>query len=265
MTCVAAIQMNSSSDLESNLVKAKLQLETAGSWGADIAVLPECFALLPLNEAQRFDSSTGSQLQCIETFLAETARKFAMWIVSAGVFTPSGTDGKIRNTCFVHDRNGSLVTQYDKIHLFDIQLPDGESHAESDYTEAGEDLVVVETPAGMLGLTICYDVRFPQMYRELALLGAQWFVVPSAFTEQTGHAHWEVLLRARAIENLAYVVAPAQYGLHDSGRRTYGHSLMIDPWGRILAEKDVGSGVIFCEIDSDWVNDLRRSLPFLTS
>lgn len=257
--------MNSSSDLESNLDKAGSQLATARSWGADIAVLPECFALVPMNDTQRFASSADSKLHRIEMFLAETAQKFAMWIVSAGVFTLSAIEGKIRNTCFVHDSNGNLVTRYDKIHLFDIELPDGERYVESDYTEPGEDLVVVETPAGLLGLTICYDVRFPQMYRELALLGAQWFVVPSAFTEKTGDAHWEVLLRARAIENLAYVVAPAQYGLHDSGRRTYGHSLMIDPWGKVLAEKEAGSGVILCEIDSAWVDELRRSLPFLAS
>ena len=124
---------------------------------------------------------------------------------------------------------------------------------------------MLKTPAGILGLTICYDVRFPNMYRELALLGAQWFVVPSAFTEPTGEAHWKVLLRARAIENLAYVVAPAQYGLHSNGRRTYGHSLMIDPWGRVLAEKDFGSGVIFCEVVPDRVDEMRKSLPFVAS
>ena len=265
MTRVAAIQLNSGDDLSLNLEKTAELVCRAQRLGAAVSVLPECFALMPRDNLQRVSCSEplGGNGR-VERAVRQLATDFGMWIISAGVFTAAGNEHKVRNTCFVHDDSGRLVARYDKIHLFDVALNDEEQYRESRYIEPGDTLKVVDSPAGKVGLSICYDVRFPELYRRLATFGAQWFVVPSAFLQSTGRSHWEVLLRARAIENFAYVVAPAQYGKHSNGRRSYGHSMIIDPWGTVLARQADGDGVVVCDLDSEKCNKLRTEFSGLT-
>ncbi len=169
-----------------------------------------------------------------------------------------------RSACLVLDDSGALVARYDKMHLFDVRVGPDEAYRESDDFEPGDDLVAVDTPCGRLGLTICYDVRFPELYRALGEQGAQWFAVPSAFTVPTGRAHWEVLLRARAIENLAYVVASAQSGLHANGRQTWGHAMIVDPWGEVQACRESGEGVVWADIDLERLATIRNTFPALS-
>ena len=254
MTRVAAIQLNAGNDLSANLIKSAELIGRAKQHGARVAVLPECFALMPKDESQRLNTCSDR----IEAALEQIAVKNEIWIISAGVFTPASRPNMVRNTSFVHDAAGKRVARYDKIHLFDVSLGSHEQYSESSYTEPGSELKVVDTPAGKIGLTICYDVRFPELYRRLTVLQAQCFVVPSAFAYTTGRSHWEILLRARAVENFAYVVAPAQYGYHPSGRRTFGHSLIIDPWGMVLEHQADGEGVIVHDIEVDKCQQLRR-------
>lgn len=259
MSIVAAIQMNSGDDVSVNLERASCLIAQASRLKARVAVLPECFALMPSSSAQRIELSEPEGGGVVEEALSALAAEHGIWIISAGIFTAAGDRGLVRNTGFVHDASGERVARYDKIHLFDAKLGDGENYRESAYIEAGEALEVVDTPAGTAGISICYDVRFPEMYRELASRGASWFVVPSAFAHTTGSAHWDVLLRARAIENFAYVVAPAQFGAHPAGRRTHGHTMIVDPWGQVMARKEEGEGVIVAEISESESMRLRES------
>ena len=194
----------------------------------------------------------------MQNFLADLAKEMGIWILAAGVFVRSRQSNLVRNASFLFDDRGTGVCRYDKIHLFNVNLPNGECYSESRYTEPGTKIVIQDTPVGTCGLTNCYDVRFPSLYKQLVANGASWFAVPSAFAYSTGKDHWEVLLRARAIENHAYVVAPAQWGRHPGDRQTYGHSMIIDPWGQIIACQTKGNGVIYGEIEIDRVNSIRR-------
>ncbi len=262
MTRVAAIQLNASDDQAQNLRKTAKLVAEAKREGAVICVLPECFALMPRDDAQR--KQAGEHRQgggLVESALSRMASQFSMWIISAGIYTTADREGLVRNSSFVHDSQGKQIARYDKIHRFDVALPDGEQYSESRYTEPGDRLEVVDTPAGAVGLSICYDVRFPQLYRRLCESGATWLVVPSAFSRTTGHAHWEVLLRARAIENVAYVVAPALHGEHPGGRQTYGHSMIVDPWGTVVAVQAHGDGVVVWDLDAERIESLRASFP----
>ena len=258
MPRVAAIQMNSGDDVDHNLKLTRELVAAARDAGAQMAVLPECFALMAKDQAQRIErAEPADRPGPIETFLAELANELQIWILASGVFVRSTQSDMVRNATFVFDSSGERVSRYDKINLFDVSLAGGERYAESEYTEAGRELVVQQTPAGVCGLTVCYDVRFPALYERLSAMGASWFVVPSAFAYTTGRDHWEILLRARAIENHAYVVAPAQWGMHAGGRRTYGNSLISDPWGKVIAHQADGDGAIVADIEFERVQSIR--------
>ena len=259
MTRVAAIQMNSGDDVEANLRLTAQLVDEARSRSASIAVLPECFALMARDHQQRIESAEpGQGSGPVSEFLSGLAKSRCIWIMAAGIFTRCEQSRKVRNTCLLFNAEGNQVARYDKIHLFDIVLDNDERYSESDYTEPGDRTVAHDTPAGRAGITVCYDIRFPLLYRTLALIDAIWFAVPSAFSETTGRDHWEVLLRARAIENHAYVVAPAQWGLHPNGRTTYGNTMIIDPWGTVTAHRIKGDGVVVSEIHAARVAEIRN-------
>lgn len=183
-----------------------------------------------------------------------------MWVI-AGTLPLKGLQDRVKTSCLVFDDEGRCAARYDKIHLFDVRVSEQEAHQESATIERGDEVVVVDTPVGRVGLTVCYDLRFPELYRQLVLRGAELFTVPSAFTAVTGVAHWEVLLRARAIENLCYVIAPNQGGLHENGRQTYGHSMIVEPWGKVVAQQENGVGMLTADIDLQRLQQLRRQFP----
>ena len=264
MTIVAAIQMTSGPEVQANLADARVLLEEAAARDAQLAALPENFAFMGLHEADRSRVQEPDGRGPIQDFLAETARRLGLWIVGGTVPLGGAPDGRVAPACLVYDAAGERRARYDKIHLFDVQLPGrAESYRESANFAPGAEPVVLDTPAGRLGLSVCYDVRFPELYRTLSARGAQLFTVPAAFTATTGRAHWEVLLRARAIENLCAVIAPAQSGVHPNGRETYGDSLIVDHWGRVLARLAQGRGCITADIDLEAERRDRESFPAL--
>jgi nitrilase len=260
--------MNSGPDVGANLEIAERLLGEAAADGCVLAVLPENFALMPEHgkDKARFAEKPGHGP--IQAFLSEAAARHRLWIVSGSMplVSPEIAAGRVYGACPVYDANGEVQALYRKIHLFDVDLPDQqESYRESNSMYPGDDVVTVDTPAGRVGLTICYDLRFPEMFRQLVDGGATVFTVPAAFTATTGRAHWHTLLRARAIENLAYVIAPGQYGLHPDDRSTFGHSLICDPWGRILAEQAEGNCVVAADIDPQMPARLRSEFPALAN
>lgn len=258
----AVIQLNSGKDIAANLAEVERHLHSAAAQGAVLAVLPENFACMsadidPLH-ALAHDLAQGT----LQQTLAAMAQRHGLWLV-AGTLPLPATDGRLSNSTLVFDAYGQLVARYAKIHLFDVKLPDGEQHAESTLFAPGKQIVVIDSPIGRLGLAICYDLRFPELFRQMVTQGAEVFVLPAAFTQTTGAAHWHALLAARAIENQCHILAAAQQGQHFPGRETYGHSLIVDAWGRTLAELPMGSGVIVAEIDLDAQNALRQRFPVL--
>ena len=263
---VAAIQMNSGADLALNLELAATLLDDAAREGCRLAVLPENFALMPergRDKAQHAERPGGGPIQ---DFLSASAVRHGMWIIGGSIPLESPEPERVFGACVVVDDRGDQQALYRKIHLFDVDLPDSEeSYRESNSMCAGNDPMTVDTPAGRVGLTICYDVRFPELYRSLVDAGATVFTVPAAFTAVTGAAHWHTLLRARAIENLAYVIAPGQFGTHPDNRETYGHSLIVDPWGRILAEQPGGNCAVVADIDPAAPDKLRKRFPALAN
>ena len=261
---VAAIQMTSAADVAKNLATARRLLQQAREGGACLAVLPENFSFMGRNEAERRAVVEADGDGIVQKTIADAARELGLWIV-AGT-QPIAVPGESRpaNACVVYDAGGRRAARYDKIHLFDVDLPSGrEAYRESANAFPGAKAVTVDTPAGRLGLSVCYDLRFPELYRRLVSEGAEIFSVPSAFTAPTGRAHWEVLLRARAIEDLSFVIAAAQTGLHDSDRETYGDSLVADYWGRVLARLPRGSGVVLAAIDRERQAATRADFPSL--
>ncbi len=262
---VAAVQMNSSADVQHNLKIAGRLLADAAAGGCVLAVLPENFPFMGARGRDKLQHAEELDSGPIQEFLSRTADENRLWIVSGSIPLKSPEADRCYGATLVVDSDGKTRSCYRKIHLFDVNLPDrDESYRESASMTPGSELVVEDTPAGRLGLSICYDLRFPELYRKLVDLGADVLSVPAAFTLMTGKAHWHTLLRARAIENLAYVIAPGQYGEHSDGRTTYGHSLIIDPWGRILAEQADGDGVIAANIDLKLARKLRREFPTLS-
>jgi nitrilase len=262
---VAALQMSSGADRDANLAIAVRLLRVAAARGARLAVLPENFSLMAQRDADRRALAEADGAGPVQDFLARTARELDLWIVAGSVPLTNAPGERSSQSCLVYDASGRRVARYDKIHLFDVDLPGrAESYRESAHMAPGDAVVTLDTPAGRLGLSICYDLRFPELYRQLLSAGAQWFVVPAAFTAPTGEAHWEPLLRARAIENLCYVVASAQWGLHSNGRRTWGHSLIVDYWGRVLTQLPEGEGVVTAAIDLVAQAEARRTFPALT-
>jgi nitrilase len=257
---VAAIQMVSAAEVAANLAQAEGLLEQAASAGARLAALPEFFPLMGLRDTDKVAVRERVGGGPIQAFLSKTARRLGMWIVGGSVPLEATVPDKVRNTCLVYDDTGELAARYDKIHLFGFDNG-RERYVESNTIEPGRDVVVAESPFGRIGLSICYDLRFPELYRGMGPVTL--ITVPSAFTATTGAAHWEVLLRARAVENLAYVLAPAQGGVHASGRRTHGDTMIVDPWGEILARVPDGPGVAVAELDPRRLAAVRASLPAL--
>ena len=265
---VAAIQMNSGPDVSANLELADTLLGEAAADGCELTVLPENFALMPERGKDKARHAEDAGDGPIQAFLSRTAAKHGLWIIggSMPLVSPAIDDGRVYGACPVFDARGRQQALYRKVHLFDVDLVDKqESYRESNSMYPGNDVIAVDTPAGRVGLTICYDLRFPEMFRKLVDDGATMFTVPAAFTATTGKAHWHTLLRARAIENLAYVIAPGQYGLHPDNRSTFGHSLICDPWGRILAEQAEGDCVVAADIDPHLPARLRSEFPALAN
>jgi predicted amidohydrolase len=263
---VAAIQMNSGADVTANLQLADQLLAGAAADGCQFSVLPENFALMAAKARDKVSHAEQPGVGPIQDFLADAARRHDMWIIAGSMPLASPEAERVYGACPVFDSAGVEQACYRKIHLFDVKLPDREeSYQESYSMYPGDNPVAVDTPIGRVGLTICYDVRFPELFRRLVDDGASIFTVPAAFTVVTGEAHWHTLMRARAIENLAYVIAPGQYGAHPDGRSTFGHSLICDPWGRILAEQAEGNCFVAADIDPDLPAKLRSEFPALTN
>ncbi len=264
MTCVAALQMASGDDVETNLRVAGNLIAEARQAGATLAVLPENFAFLGRHERAKLAVAEADGLGPIQDFLQDTAAREGVWLI-AGTLPLRGDDPeRARAACLVLDDRGRRRARYDKIHLFDVEVSAGEAYRESATLAPGVQPVVVDTPAGRLGLAVCYDLRFPELFRELAEGGAVGFVLPSAFTAATGAAHWHTLLRARAVENLAFVIGAGQGGEHPGGRATYGHSCIMDGWGTMLAERaDHGPGIALADLDLDAMAERRRRFPVL--
>lgn len=261
---VAAIQMTSSHLVAENLAVAGEYLRQAKDLGAEIACLPENFSFLGLKDADKLQVAETDGQGAVQAFLSSTARKLKMWILGGSINIKGDSPQRVANASLLIDADGKRVARYDKMHLFDVTIPGrNEQYRESSHVIAGREVVVADTPAGRLGLSICYDMRFPELYRDLVSRGAEWLAMPAAFTVPTGQAHWETLLRARAIENLCYVIAPAQSGFHPSGRETYGDSMIVDYWGRILKRVPRGRGCALAEIDLARQSGVRESFPAL--
>jgi len=258
----AAIQMTSQPDLQKNLVQAEELIELARGRGAELISLPENFSFLGAEEEKI--SQAEAIAQASEKFLKTMAQRFQVTILGGGFPVPMG-DGKVYNTALLIDPSGTELARYEKVHLFDVNLPDGNTYRESSTVMAGLRMppVYSSTHLGTLGLSVCYDVRFPELYRHLAHMGADILFVPAAFTAYTGKDHWQILLQARAIENTCYVIAPAQTGRHYATRQSHGHAMIIDPWGVILSDAGDAPGVAIAEINPLRLEQVRRQMPSL--
>jgi nitrilase len=257
---VAAIQMASGPNVEGNLNEARRLIANAVEQGAKLVVLPEFFAIMGMTEQDKIKVREQPGQGPIQSFLGETARKHKIWLMGSLPLAAS-VPNKVRNTLLVYDETGEQVARYDKIHLFNLTLGN-ESYNEAQTIEPGDQVVVVDSPFGRIGLAVCYDLRFPELFR--AMKDVNIIVLPSAFTATTGKVHWEPLVRARAIENLSYVIAAAQGGYHVSGRETHGHTMIVDPWGRVMDELQRGSGVVIADVNPSYQASLRKSLPALS-
>ena len=267
---VAAIQMNSSDSQKENLeTVARLVEEAAINHQASLVLLPENFALFDGKAALALGVQEATDGGEIRGFISCLAKKYSVWIIAGSIPCASRPDNslidsRVRSACWVFDDAGVEVGRYDKIHLFDVDVDDSHgSYRESQQFEAGISPTLVDTPVGSVGLSICYDLRFPQLYSCLVEAGAQLLTVPAAFTFKTGEAHWSLLLRARAVENQCYVIAANQTGKHSKGRETWGHSMIIDPWGTVIACAGEGEGVISAEINLEALSDIRAAMPVL--
>jgi predicted amidohydrolase len=258
----AMIQTRSGLDPASNLAAALKLIDEAKAAGADYVLTPEMTNILAAKREQLFAKIVAEEQDATLTTLREVARKLAIYI-HIGSLAIKASPEKAANRSFLIDRRGEVIARYDKIHMFDVDLAGGESYRESNTYRPGELAMLADLPWGRLGLTVCYDLRFPALYRALAEAGASFLAIPSAFTRQTGEAHWHVLQRARAIENGCFVFAAAQGGKHENGRETYGHSLVVDPWGRILAEGGTEPVVVMAQIDPSEVVAARSRIPSL--
>jgi deaminated glutathione amidase len=274
-TRVAVIQMVSSASVEANLDAAARLIGAAAADGAELVLLPEVFAVLeggPMRQYGEIEGEAGEN--SIQGFLSTQARQHQLILVGGTIPLISRParlasaddlliqDGRVRASCLVYDSQGDQIARYDKIHLFDVMVNDQQSqYSESRSYEAGDEIVSVDTPAGHLGLSVCYDMRFPELYRELFRRGAEIVTVPAAFTKVTGEAHWEVILRARAIENQCYVIAAGQGGKHSASRETWGQSMIIDPWGKVLSQIATGEGMAIAEIDLNYLREIRERMP----
>jgi nitrilase len=261
---VAAIQMASGSNVSANLLETERLTEAAAKEGAKLVVLPENFAFIgrSCSDATAFSEEPGKGP--LQAFLSQLAKRLGIWLVGGTIPLDAENAAKWRAACTVYDERGRQVARYDKQHLFDVNLVESdERFIESESIEPGDRVVVIDSPVGRLGISVCYDLRFPELYRAMVDRGVEVIALPAAFTAITGRAHWETLVRARAIENLAYVIASAQGGFHIASRQTYGHSMIVDPWGTKLAERERGNGFVIAEIDPDFQHTTRRNFPCL--
>ncbi|ALG68468.1 carbon-nitrogen hydrolase family protein [Beggiatoa leptomitoformis] len=263
MTRIAALQMISTTDVNTNLQEAARLIAQAADQGAELVSLPENFALMGQHDTDKVKIRESFGQGHIQDFLATQATKYGVWLIGGTIPLVADAPDKVRAACLVLNNSGQCVARYDKMHLFDVMVSPEESYCESRTIEAGHNTNVVDTPFGRIGLAICYDVRFPELFRCLTAQGATIISLPSAFTAMTGKAHWEILVRARAIENLSYVLAPNQGGVHANGRETYGDSLIVDPWGNILSRLGQGAGIIYADLDPTYLQTIRRNFPTL--
>ncbi|MBL4821289.1 MAG: carbon-nitrogen hydrolase family protein [Gammaproteobacteria bacterium] len=274
---IAAVQMVSTADVQGNLQAAARLIANAAEQGAALVLLPENFAVLDGGPLRQFGEIQGDNDAPLQRFLAQQSSLHGITLIGGTIpliSRPSGNGEdqqnllqgrRVRPSCLVYSAEGNVVSRYDKIHLFDVVVDDGQAeYFESGSFVAGDEVVTFDSPLGRLGLTVCYDLRFPELYRKLTEAGAEILTVPSAFTRTTGAAHWETLLRARAIENQCYVLAANQGGVHNEKRETYGHSMIIDPWGTVLDSVPVGEGVAVAEVDRDFLARIRRNMPIDT-
>lgn len=259
---IAAIQMCSSTNIDENLATANELISQAALNGAALVVLPEMFAIMGTDQTDKLKVKETLGTGKIQAFLAQCAKAHNIWIVGGTIPMACDDNHKIRAACLVFNNAGVMVARYDKMHLFDVAVSATETYQESATTQAGDTVVVVDTPVGRLGLAVCYDIRFPELFKCLMQKGAEIIAVPSAFTVPTGEAHWELLARSRAVDSLSYIIGACQGGTHTSGRKTYGHSLIVDPWGSVIAQQTIlAPGVIYASIDHAYLMKVRASLP----
>jgi deaminated glutathione amidase len=264
MNKCAAIQMASGPSVSSNLLEAEKLIAEAVKAGAKLVALPENFAMMGDREIDKIKIKEVDGTGPIQKFLSSTAKKYGIWLIGGTIPIAGDDENKVRAACVIYNELGERVARYDKMHLFDVNVPGtDEVYRESDSIESGDQMLVLDSPFGKLGIAVCYDLRFPEYFRKMVAQGMEILVIPSAFTDKTGSAHWEVLLRARAIENLCYVIAPNQGGFHLNGRKTYGHSMIIDPWGVVQDCYKTGAGFVTADIDLDKVGKVRSAFPVL--
>eukprot|EP00455_Lapot_gusevi_P021154 TRINITY_DN2224_c0_g3_i1.p1 TRINITY_DN2224_c0_g3~~TRINITY_DN2224_c0_g3_i1.p1 ORF type:complete len:306 (+),score=31.16 TRINITY_DN2224_c0_g3_i1:360-1277(+) len=264
MPKVAAIQMTSTPNVQENMQKAAELIASAASAGAQLVVLPEMFAVFGERQDKLlFQEPFGEGP--IQAFLSEQSRQNSVWLVGGTIPISTNDPSLVRASCLVTDNEGRVVARYDKIHLFDVVVEEKkEEYKESATTEAGSEIVLLDSPIGKLGLAVCYDLRFPELFRLMAQRGAEVFLLPAAFTQKTGEAHWHLLCRARAVDNFCYLVGSAQGGNHNNKRTTYGHSMIVDPWGTILDEVQQTEGFAMADIDLEQIRSIRKRVPVLS-
>lgn len=262
---VAVVQMTAGRDPDANLRTAERAIRAAADQGASLVVLPESFAFMGEQDRDVLAFGEGDGDGPLQSFLAAAAARYGVWLVGGTLPLRDAGGGRVRAACLVFDGRGERVGRYDKMHLFDVAVPGGDTYRESATFAPGEDTLVVDSPCGRLGVAVCYDLRFPELFRRMLDQGLELLAVPAAFTAATGPAHWETLLRARAIENLVYVAAANQGGRHPGGRTTHGHSMIVDPWGLVLAQVPAGTpeGLVCHPIDRDSQAALRRRFPVI--
>jgi deaminated glutathione amidase len=261
---VATIQMVSNHVFSENLDTAVRLIEKAAEAGASLVVLPEYFSIMALREIDKFEYVEEHGNGVMQDTLKRIANKLSLWIVAGSHPIQSDNPQRPYGRCYVFDPQGEVVSWYDKIHLFDVQVSDNQkSYCESKYTKAGTQVTSFQTPWAKVGLAICYDLRFPELFRKLQQTGCELIIVPAAFTAKTGAAHWDLLTRTRALENLCYLVSSAQGGHHTNGRETWGHSNIVSPWGELLAEIEFGEGILISELDFGLQKQIRKEFPVL--
>lgn len=263
-TICAAVQMASSPNVSANLLEAERLVGKAAEEGAKLVALPENFAFMGQHDTDKLAHAEAEGNGPIQESMARMAKQNGVWLVGGTMPIAAASPNKVRAACLIFDDKGHQVARYDKMHLFDVNVPGSEEqYRESETIEAGEHPLVLATPFGRLGVAVCYDLRFPELFRQMAQQDMDLLAVPAAFTAKTGASHWELLIRARAVENLCYVIAPNQGGFHVNGRETFGHSLIAGPWGDILACLPTGAGVVCGEIDLEQMTKVRRAFPVL--
>jgi predicted amidohydrolase len=259
---IACVQTNSKSDPEDNILEVSAMIRDAHASGADLITTPEVVGMLEPNRIAALSKAEPEESHRVLSAFRELALELNVWLL-IGSISIKLSETKLSNRSFLINSDGEIVTRYSKIHMFDVEVDDGSQYCESKTYQPGSKAVIAETPWGRMGLTICYDIRFPHLFRDLAQAGAKIIFSPAAFTQITGEAHWHVLQRARAIENGCFIVSPAQVGAHANNRKTYGHSIIVGPWGEVLADAGIDTGFVVVEIDLDMVSSCQNKIPSL--